>query len=101
MLPAHDDPRAPKFWMNETGGLLGPAIERYLWNKPERANDASLIQAYLRQWIDSPVWDLAPDTNDKSQRALAELRRCVRAIRTRSDIARWLSAATLWGIDPL
>lgn len=81
--------------MYETGGKLVPAIERYLEGKPEEPDDVNLIRAYLRQWIDSPVWD-AGDLD-----ALHDLRRKVRVINSRLEIDWWLEAALELAIDPL
>ncbi|MEI9971101.1 MAG: hypothetical protein WDO73_03055 [Ignavibacteriota bacterium] len=50
------DPRAPKFWMYETSGVLRPAIEAYLHNRPMTVGQIALMRVYLRQWIMSPVW---------------------------------------------
>lgn len=97
LLPP-DHPQAPKYWMNETGGKLVPAIERYLKGTPADADDVNLIRAYLRQWIDSPVWN---DGDDQARDDLSELRRKVREIRTRLDIDQWLEAANDLAIDPL
>lgn len=96
LLPP-DHPQAPKYWEYETGGQLAPAIQRYLENQPEQLADVALIRAYLRQWIDSPVWDAPADTKG----TLAELRRTVRLLKTRKHIRDWLNCALDIGIDPL
>lgn len=94
LLPP-DHPQAPKYWSNEIGGKLVPAILRYLDGRPTQPDDVMLIRAYLRQWIDSPVWDTGePDD-------LAKLRKDVRELRDRSDITAWLKQALEFGIDPL
>jgi hypothetical protein len=99
MLPA-DHPHAPKFWMNETGGKLVPAMERYLKGDPAETDDIHLIRAYLRQWIDSPVW--AAGIDGETRDTLSELRRKVREIRIRTDIDEWLeNALEQLAIDPL
>jgi hypothetical protein len=95
LLPP-DHPQAPKYWMHETGGKLVAAVHRYLQDQPAHPDDMSLLRAYLRQWIDSPAWDGANDQTD-----LANLRRDVRELRSRGDIARWLEQAFDLGIDPL
>jgi hypothetical protein len=94
LLPP-DHPQAPKYWMNETGGKLVPAIERYLKGLPPDADDVNLIRAYLRQWIDSPVWD----AQDRTE--LDELRRTVRQIGSRLAIDQWIEDALNLSIDPL
>jgi hypothetical protein len=94
LLPP-DHPQAPKYWMKEIGGQLYPAIRRYLENRPEGPFDVSLIRDYLRQWIDSPVWDSDDETG------LNDLRRTVRLIKTRDHITSWLQCALDLNIDPL
>jgi hypothetical protein len=98
-LPDPASPLAPKFWRYETGVQLGPVIERYLNRRKLSAEDVNLIRAYLRQWIDSPVWDMAP-AGDLS-RELASLRATTSAIQSRADIDRWIWAGLEIGIDPL
>lgn len=98
--PGH--PRAPKYWRNEQGGLLGAAVDRLINQKPLFPSDIVLIRVYLRQWIDSPVWDANPYyTDDEARAALAELRRTVRGIQTVQDIQAWLRAALREHMDPL
>lgn len=99
LLP-FDDPKAPKYWMHETGGRLAPAMERYLRREPARWDDVLLIRAYLRQWIDSPVWD-HPDGDAEVRAAVDELRRNVRGLRNRGDIDKWVADALDLAIDPL
>ena len=98
LLPP-DHPQAPKYWMHETGGQLGPAMERYLRCEPEKPDDVNLIRAYLRQWIDSPVWSDGVDSETRT--SLDELRAKVRALRTRADIDEWVADALDLAIDPL
>jgi hypothetical protein len=99
LLPP-DHPQAPKYWMNETGGRLIPAVRRYLADEPVEPGDTDLIRAYLRQWIDSPVWDAGPVDAD-GPTELAKLRKEVRELRNRADITAWLEHALDLAIDPL
>jgi hypothetical protein len=87
-----DDPRAPKYWMHETSGVLKPVIEAYLNGEELNVQQISLLRAYLRQWIDSPCWR-GPKIDP--------LRRQVRNLQTRDDIDHWLEQALEEGIDPL
>jgi hypothetical protein len=98
LLPP-DHPQAPKYWMHETGGQLGPAMERYLKGEPEKPDDVNLIRAYLRQWIDSPVWSDGVDGETRTE--LDELRTKAREIRSRLEIDMWLENASQLAIDPL
>jgi hypothetical protein len=91
-IPSAADPNAPKYWMNETSGLLAPVVEAYLYGDPLTAGQVAVMKMYLRQWIMSPVWQ-----GD----GLEELRRPVERIRTRQDINEWLAKALAEGHDPL
>jgi hypothetical protein len=86
------DPRAPKYWMFETSGVLQPAVEAFLRNQPMSPRQLGAMRAYLRQWIQSPVW---------RGEELAKLRKDVETIQTREDIQAWLDAAVAQGYDPL
>ena len=96
MIPSSDD--APGYWMNETSGVLRPAIEAYLARaiNPEApamtAAHIAIMRAYLKQWIDCPLW-LGP--------LIDPLRTQVRDIANETDIARWLDRAMDANIDPL
>jgi hypothetical protein len=82
----------PGYWMNEHSGKLKPAILAYL--KGEKLDDVQIgfIRAYLRQWIDSPMW-----RGD----AVEGLRASVDAIHDRASIRNWLDDALEANIDPL
>ncbi len=96
------DPRAPKYWMHETGGALAIAVRRYL-NAPENidAHDIALLRAYLVQWIASPAWTMNPHADQEQRTRLAALSTAARAIRTLADVRRVIAAATAEGMDPL
>ena len=98
LLPP-DHPQAPKYWIDEVSGKLVPAMKRYLEGTRAFPDDVNLIRAYLRQWIDSPVWDSGVDSETRN--ALDELRRKARELRTISDITAWVEQASDLGIDPL
>jgi len=98
LLPP-DHPQAPKYWMHEAGGKLVPAMKRYLDAYDPEPGDILLIRAYLKQWIDSPVWD--GDIGDETRADLAGLRAEVRELRSSGDITMWLDQALGLGIDPL
>jgi hypothetical protein len=98
LLPP-DHPQAPKYWMYEVSGKLVPAIKRYLEGTRAFPDDVNLIRAYLRQWIDSPVWEDGAEGETRS--ALDDLRRKARELRTIDDITAWVEDALNLGIDPL
>jgi hypothetical protein len=84
---------APGFWMNETSGVLRPAVEAYLRWEPLSAAQIAALRAYLRQWIEAYAW-LEEDE-------LFTLRQEVDQLTSREAIDRWLDAALDLGIDPL
>ena len=78
--------------MNETSGLLRPAVEAYLNREPMTLFQIATMRAYLRQWIEAPTWQGA---------AVDRLRADVDGIFSREAITRWLMRAASAGIDPL
>lgn len=82
----------PGYWVDETSGVLRPAIENYLLGLPMTEEHVATVRAYLRQWISAPVW--RGDIVD-------ELRERIDSLTTREAIAAWLGDALPWGIDPL
>lgn len=92
-----DDPRAPKYWMYETSGLLGEAVRAYLENAALTEVQISYLRAYLRQWIMSPVWN----ENPYGTRDLEGLRDGINSLTNRAQIATWINRAVAIGIDPL
>ena len=78
--------------MNETSGVLSPAIEAYLNNRPMDREQIAAMRAYLRQWIMAPGW-IGPEVE--------ALRKNVNWLFTREAISMWLDAAMEEGIDPL
>lgn len=88
-----DDPRAPKYWMWETSGVLHAVVKAYLEGDEMTVEQVGWMRAYVRQWVSSPVWSGTPE--------LEKLQSDVDEIRTRPDIDAWLSRALQIGIDPL
>jgi hypothetical protein len=84
---------APGYWMNETSGVLRPAVEGYLKGAPLSGPQIAALRAYFRQWINAGAW--------RSGEALEELRRGVDRLMTRAEIDSWLDDALDLGIDPL
>lgn len=79
------------YWMNETSGVLRPAIEAYLTGGDMKTEHIVAMRAYLRQWING----------DFQGWRVAELRREVNLLTNRAEITRWLDHAADLGIDPL
>ena len=82
----------PGYWMNETTGMLRPAIEAYLSGREMSSSDIAAMRTYLRQWISAPAW---------SGRKVETLRKSIDKLTSREAIAFWLAIAVEEGIDPL
>jgi hypothetical protein len=93
----------PGYWVNETGGELVPAVHRYLKGEALTLRDVSLIGAYIRQWIESPVWEQNPHIDDEGRECLAALRvtAAARFLTNRKAIDDWIAMAEDFGVDPL
>jgi hypothetical protein len=82
----------PGYWMNETSGVLKPAVEAYLKHQPMSREQIAALRAYLRQWMDGD-WADTP--------AVAALRADVDQLTTRAAIDAWMERALDEAIDPL
>lgn len=82
----------PGYWMNETTGVLRPAVEAYLSGGEMSPEHIAAMRAYLRQWIAGPAWE-----GEKVE----ELRRSIDGLMNRAAISAWIWAAVREGIDPL
>lgn len=82
----------PGYWMNETSGVLRPAVEAYLSRDEMTPQQVAALRAYLRQWINVDGW---------TGPLIDVLRTNADEIRTRQDITRWLEIARRAEIDPL
>jgi hypothetical protein len=91
----------PRYWMQETSGILEPVIVAYLHREPMDEMQVSILRAYLRQWIDATVWNDNPFADGNDQAAIEELRESVKYLATRDDIEAWLRRALVSGIDPI
>lgn len=83
---------APGYWMNETSGVLRPAVVAYLKNDVMTDEYCAAMRSYLRQWMASPHWE-----GD----SIAMLRSQIDDLKSRDAISEWLSDAMEIGIDPL
>jgi hypothetical protein len=88
--------------MDESTGRLAVAVRSYLDN-PEgmTLREVAFMRAYLRQWIESPAWDLNPSHDAASRAALEALRINVGRIVSAQGIRDWMRDARMAGIDPL
>lgn len=92
----------PHYWMNETSGILRPAVEAYLGGEdPMTPAHIAALRAYIRQWIMAPAWDTNPDGSATGRAELAGLRGSVDSLTNRQQFNRWLHRALDLGIDPL
>lgn len=83
---------APGYWMNETSGVLRPAVEAYLENRPLTLTEIAAIRAYLRQWIFAPVW---------RGTEIDGLRDAIDSLTNQAQIKIWIDRAIEIGADPL
>lgn len=81
----------PAYWMNETSGVLRPAVEAYLAGGAMTAAQIRAMRAYCRMWINAPFRGPEVDA----------LRRLVDHIDSRVTLAAWLASAVEAGCDPL
>lgn len=82
----------PRFWMEETTGALGAAIEVYMRSEPLSAAQLDLLRLYLTQYLERAV--MASDA-DRS-RLLARIPK-LRGVRDVEQLADDLSEA---GVEP-
>jgi hypothetical protein len=95
----------PRYWMYETTGVLRPAVEAYLAGSmsPEQI---TAMRAYLRQWIDAPVWERNfvsdyPNLQTWARQWLTEMRRDIDNLDSIEAIRGWIVEATDRGMDPI
>ena len=81
----------PGYWMDETSGVLRPAVVAYLKGEPMTDEMIAAMRAYLRQWMTGP-W-IGPETG--------KLRASIDSLTTRRAISQWLADALDENIDPL
>jgi hypothetical protein len=82
---------SPGFWMDETSGVLRPAVEAYLNHDAMTPAQIAAMRAYLRQWMQG---DWMGDGID-------DLRNGVNDITNQTALRRWLQSAYDLSIDPL
>jgi hypothetical protein len=85
------DITAPGYWMNESPGVLRPAITAYLHGGEMTLLHIAAMRAYLRQWMAGPLQ--GPE--------IAALRDGIDRLQNRAAIEAWLDRALEAGIDPL
>ena len=92
---------APRFWRDETSGVLAEAVMAYLSGQALGANQLGYLRAYCVQWIDSPVWDANPHQDADSSRELQTLREKAKNIHSVEQLDRWLDDALDLAIEPI
>jgi len=91
----------PGYWMHETTGVLRPAVIAYFAGSMSPEQVAAL-RAYLRQWIEAPVWAQAAAYADARDRIwLISMWRRVDDLDSIEVIRDWIDEATDAGMDPL
>jgi hypothetical protein len=98
-LPA-DHALAPRYWRNETSGLI-ESVANYLEGCDLTVRDLARLRAYFVQWVDSPVWDHNPHLNVDSRFELQALRKEARRIASRAEVIAWVARAQDMGMNPL
>jgi hypothetical protein len=84
---------SPGYWMNETSGVLRPAVVAYLSGEQMTFEQIAAMRVYLRQWVNADVWTHTIE--------LEELRADLDQIGSRAAISWWLDRAIDLGMDPL
>jgi hypothetical protein len=84
--------RPPRFWMEETTGALGAAIEVYMRGERLEADHVALIKLYPRQYLERAVM---ADDADRA-RLLGRIER----LRTVGDIERLADSLSEAGVEP-
>ena len=94
----HPAPNNAPYWLRETDGDLAAAMRRYIGREELSVRDVGLIRAYLRKWVDSPIWDVLPSA---SSRQLSRLRERVFTAGSREQIDECVKTAKELGMNPL
>lgn len=84
--------RPPRFWMEETTGALGAAIEVYMRGEHLDAGQLELIKLYLTQYLERAV--IADDADR------ARLLERVGRLRTVGDVERLADSLSEAGVEP-
>lgn len=100
-IPSPSSPAAPKYWQNEQGGELQPAVLAFLHGDVLTVREVALMRAYLKQWIDSPVWNMNPHINADGLAELEAMRKQVQAIVSERDIRECIGQMVGAGMNPL
>jgi hypothetical protein len=88
--------RIPGYWMNETSGVLEPAVKAYLNGDVMDGAQLAAMRAYLNQWMDGP-WMAGPEDGN----AIELLRQAIDGLTNWQKLHDWFSVALDFGIDPL
>ncbi len=91
----------PGYWMDETSGVLRPAVEAFLTGQSMTLAQIGAMRSYLRQWVDASIWDENPLAGLHGLLWLASMRLSCDELVSREAIARWIAKAVDGGIDPL
>ncbi len=94
------DDGIPGYWMNETSGLLRPAVKGFLEGRPLTEAEIALLRAYFQQWIGGPGTSRLSG-HDFRGPEIEALRRSVDTLTTRRALAAWVRKAVEAGVDPL
>ncbi|NTU80368.1 MAG: hypothetical protein HGA45_13495 [Chloroflexales bacterium] len=84
--------RPPRFWMEETTGMLAATIEVYMRGERLEPAQVELIKLYLRQYLERAV--IAADAD--RPRLLGRIER----LRTVGDVERLADSLSEAGVEP-
>lgn len=84
--------KPPRFWMEETTGKLGEAVEVYMRSEPLSEAQIDVIKIYLRQYVERAVM-----AEDSDRRKLLER---IEKLRRVGDIERLADSMSEAGLEP-
>jgi hypothetical protein len=91
----------PKYWMNETTGVLRPAIMALVDGSTLTQAQLATLRGYFHAWLDSPVWDQNPTADESDKVWLAARRAEIDGLTDREKVESWVDALIASGMDPL
>jgi hypothetical protein len=90
---------APRYWRDHLSSY-GESMGRYIAGEDMTIMDLMIVQTYLRQWVQSPVWE-DEQRPAAARLALSLLRMKARRANTREQLRSCMKMAAEMGMDPL
>lgn len=82
---------APGYWMDETSGVLKPAVIAFLQEDDMTPEQIAAMRAYFRQWM----------AGDWRGEDIDSLRATIDGLTSVAALREWVRIAEAAGIDPL